>query len=146
MDAIELEREGLSYAVDTVRAYRTAHPSAELIFLLGEDAAATLRPDYQASSDDNVIIQGIEGSDTSLGFVGFAFAESAGDLIKEIAVDAGAGCVAPSIETIADGTYPLSRSLYIYVNTDAAASNPALAAYVDLYVSADGLAAAAEAG
>lgn len=42
VDAIELEREGLSYAVDTVRAYRTAHPSAELIFLLGEDAAATL--------------------------------------------------------------------------------------------------------
>ena len=113
---------------------------------VAEDAAATLRPDYQASSDDNVIIQGIEGSDTSLGFVGFAFAESAGDLIKEIAVDAGDGCVAPSIETIADGTYPLSRSLYIYVNTDAAASNPALAAYVDLYVSPDGLAAAAEAG
>ena len=105
-----------------------------------------LRPDYQASADDNVIIQGIEGSATSLGFAGFAFAESASDLIREVAVDGGGGCVAPSIETIADGTYPLSRSLYIYVNTDAAASNPALAAYVDLYVSADGLAAAAEAG
>ncbi|MFM8944226.1 MAG: substrate-binding domain-containing protein [Actinomycetota bacterium] len=113
---------------------------------LSEDDAAVLRPDYQASADDNVIIQGIEGSDTSLGFVGFAFAENAGDLVKEIAVDAGGGCVAPSIETIADGSYPLSRSLYIYVNTDAAVANPALAAYVDLYVSADGLAAASAAG
>ena len=29
----------------------------------------------------------------------------------------------PSIETIADGTYPLSRALYIYVNTDAAVAD-----------------------
>ena len=113
---------------------------------MAEDAAATLRPDYQASADDNVIIQGIEGSDTSLGFVGFAFAEGAGSLVKEIQVDAGTGCVAPSIETIADGSYPLSRSLYIYVNTDKVAANPALKAYVDLYTSADGFAAASEAG
>jgi phosphate transport system substrate-binding protein len=113
---------------------------------VAEDAAATLRPDYQASADDNVIIQGIEGSDTSLGFVGFAFAEGAGSLVKEIQVDAGTGCVAPSIETIADGSYPLSRSLYIYVNTDKVAANPALKAYVDLYTSADGFAAASEAG
>jgi nicotinate-nucleotide adenylyltransferase len=42
VDAVELEREGLSYSVDTVRAYRAAHPSAELTFLMGEDTAATL--------------------------------------------------------------------------------------------------------
>ena len=42
VDPIELEREGLSYAVDTVRAYRAAHPAAELLFLMGEDSAATL--------------------------------------------------------------------------------------------------------
>lgn len=113
---------------------------------LSEDDAAVLRPDYQASADDNVIIQGIEGSATSLGFVGFAFAEGAGDRVKEIAVDGGAGCVEPSIETIADGSYPLSRSLYIYVNVANAAANEALAAYVDYYVSEIGFIAAGEAG
>ena len=46
-------------------------------------------------------------------------------------------CVVPSAETIADGTYPLSRTLYIYVNKAKAAENPAIKAYVDYYL-ADG--------
>ena len=41
-------------------------------------------------------------------------------------------------ETIASGEYPISRSLYIYVNADKILSNPALRAYVDYYMS-DGL-------
>ena len=63
----------------------------------------------------------MEGSPSALGFVGFAFAEEAGDAVKEIQVDGGSGCVSPSAETIADGSYPLSRSLYIYVSSEAAA-------------------------
>jgi phosphate transport system substrate-binding protein len=104
-----------------------------------EDKAAALRKDYQASPNDNVIIQAMEGSPSSLGFVGFAFAEQAGDSIKEIAVDTGDGCVTPSAETIADGSYPLSRSLYIYVNNAKLADSPALAAYVDYYLTDEGL-------
>lgn len=42
VDPIETERDGLSFSIDTVRAYRAAHPSAELTFLMGEDTAATL--------------------------------------------------------------------------------------------------------
>lgn len=104
-----------------------------------EDEAAALRKDYQASPDDNVIIQAMEGSESSLGFVGFAYASEAGEAILEIPVDNGGGCVAPSAETIADGSYPLSRSLFIYVNTANVASNPALGAYVDYYLSDEGL-------
>jgi phosphate transport system substrate-binding protein len=59
--------------------------------------------------------------------------------VQEIAVDAGDGCVEPSAETIADGSYPLSRSLYVYVNTEKLAESEALAAYVDLYLSDAGL-------
>ena len=61
-----------------------------------EDQAASLRNDYQASPDDNVIITAMEGSDSALGFVGFAYAQDAGDQVKEIQVDGGDGCVAPS--------------------------------------------------
>jgi phosphate transport system substrate-binding protein len=104
-----------------------------------EEESEALRKDYQASPDDNVIIQAMAGSPSSLGFVGFAFAEEAGDSVREIAVDAGNGCVAPSAETIADGSYPLSRSLFIYVNTANAADSPALAAYVDYYLSDEAL-------
>jgi phosphate transport system substrate-binding protein len=110
-----------------------------------EDQAATLRPDYQSSPNDNVIIQGIEGSDTSLGFVGFAFADQAGTSVKKIAIDGGDGCVDPNPETIADGSYPLSRSLYIYVNNEKLASNPALKSFVDFYLTDAGLASVNEA-
>ncbi|MGZ8631443.1 MAG: phosphate ABC transporter substrate-binding protein PstS family protein [Actinomycetota bacterium] len=100
---------------------------------LPEDEAAALRKDYQASPNDNVIITAMEGSPSALGFVGFAFVEEAGDAVKEIEVDGGSGCVAPSPETISDGSYPLSRSLYIYVSSEAAA-RPEVAAYLDYYV------------
>ena len=81
----------------------------------------------------------MEGSPSSLGFVGFAFAEQAGDQIKEIQVDGGDGCVAPSADTISDGSYPLSRSLYIYVSNEAMA-RPEVKAYVDYYLTDDSLA------
>ena len=106
---------------------------------LSEDDAAALRKDYQASANDNVIIQAMEGTPSALGFVGFAFAEEGGDQIKEIQIDGGDGCVAPSAETVADGSYPLSRSLYIYVDKATLQSNPALQAFVDMYVSDEGL-------
>ena len=101
---------------------------------LPEDDWESLRNDYQASPNDNVIITAMEGSSSALGFVGFAFAEEAGDAIKELEIDGGDGCVAPSAETVSDGSYPLSRSLYIYVSADAAA-RAEVAAYVDYYVS-----------
>jgi phosphate transport system substrate-binding protein len=95
----------------------------------------TTRPDYPASANDNAIIAGIAGSPTSLGWVGFAFAEENQDKVREIPVskDANGTCVAPTTETIADGSYPLSRSLYIYVNK-AKARPIGRRAYVDFYL------------
>jgi len=94
------------------------------------------RSDYDANADDNVIISNIESSDTSLGWVGFAFAEEAGDAVTElpVAAEPGGDCVEPTAETISDGSYPLSRPLFIYVNAANAEDNPALAAYVDFYL------------
>ena len=110
-----------------------------------EAKQSSLRNDYQSSPNDNTIIQAMSGSPGSLGFVGFAFADQNADTVKEIQVDGGSGCVTPSHDTIADGSYPLSRSLYIYVNTDKVATNPALKAFVDYYVSDEGIAAVGDA-
>ena len=111
-----------------------------------EDQVETLRPDYTTQANDNAIITAIEGSDSSFGFVGFAFAEEAGDAIKEIQIAGDDGtCVAPEPATIEDGSYPLSRSLYLYVNAASVEDNPALAAYVDYYL-ADGLSQVTEVG
>jgi phosphate transport system substrate-binding protein len=96
----------------------------------------TTRPDYVASANDNQIIEGVAGSPSSLGWVGFAFAEENTDKVKELGIskEAGGDCILPSAETIADGSYPISRSLYIYVNKAKAASNAAVTAYVDYYL------------
>jgi phosphate transport system substrate-binding protein len=75
--------------------------------------------DVQTSADDNQIVTGIEGTAGSLGYVGFAFADSQKDKLKILAVDGGDGCVKPEIATIADGSYkPLSRPLFMYPGTE----------------------------
>jgi phosphate transport system substrate-binding protein len=103
---------------------------------LPEDQIETTRSDYDQSADDPVIIQNIEASDTSLGWVGWAFASEAGDGVRTIAVseEPNGECVEVSDDTIADDSYPLSRPLYIYVNAANADSNPALAPFVDFYL------------
>jgi len=103
-----------------------------------EDKAASLRTDYHSSPDDNAIITAMEGSDSPLGFVGFAFAENAADQVKILQVDGGDGCIEPTRDTIADQSYPLSRTLYIYVNK-AKVSDPAIKAFVDYYLSDSGI-------
>jgi phosphate transport system substrate-binding protein len=103
---------------------------------LPEDQIETTRPDYASSADDNVIIQNVEASDTSLGWVGFAFAEEAGDQVTEIPVSAepGGDCVGPEADTISDTSYPLSRPLFIYPSTAAADDNAAVVPFVDFYL------------
>ena len=106
----------------------------------GQDA--TTRSTYNPSADDNQILTGIQSSDTTLGWVGFAFANNATG-VKLLEVDGGDGCVGATPETIASNEYPISRNLYIYVNNAKAADSPALTAFVDFYVS-EGLDTAVE--
>lgn len=96
----------------------------------------TTRFDYQSSASDNVIINNISSDDTSMGWVGFAFAAEAGDSVKvfSISEEEGGECIAPTPETIADNSYPISRDLFIYVNTQAAAEKPNLVDFIDLYM------------
>jgi phosphate transport system substrate-binding protein len=105
----------------------------------------TTRPDYTASPNDNVIVEGIEADETSLGWVGFAYYQSEADRMKAIEIDGGDGCVAPSVETALDGSYPISRPLFIYVDSAKAAESPALAAFVDFYLG-EGYSAVGEVG
>lgn len=111
----------------------------------GQDAAT--RPDYVASPNDNVIIEGIAGSQYSLGWVGYAFFAENTDKVAALEVSNGeSGCVSPTEESIGSGEYPLSRPLYVYVNAQKVADNRALALFVDYYMSDDGLAEVSNAG
>ncbi len=103
----------------------------------------TIRPDYTSSGNDNVIIEGIASSDTSFGWVGFAFAkeaEEAGEAkLLGVAYEDGGDCVVPTPETIASAEFPIARFLYTYVNPAMAESDPAVAAFVDYMMSDAGL-------
>jgi phosphate transport system substrate-binding protein len=88
------------------------------------------RKDYQPSEDDNVLVQGVSGDSDGLGYFGFSYYEQNQDTLNLVSVDDGKGCVAPSSETIQDGSYsPLSRPLFMYPGTDAA-QRPEVAAFV----------------
>ena len=82
----------------------------------GEEGAS--RSDYQASENDNVLVQGVAGEKGGLGYFGLSYFEQNQDKLKDIAVDGGSGCVKPSTETVQSGEYqPLSRPLFIYVKS-----------------------------
>jgi phosphate transport system substrate-binding protein len=110
----------------------------------GEEGVS--RTDYNASEDDNVIVQGVSGSPNALGYFGYTYYEENADSLKAIEIDSGDGCVAPSPESAADGSYtPLARPLFIYVSNKSAAEKPQVKAFVDFYAEQNGqIAEAAE--
>lgn len=101
-------------------------------FVNGEEGAS--RTDYQASEDDNILVQGVASSENGLGYFGYSYYLQNEDQLKVLGIDDGDGPVEPSAETIASGEYPLSRPLFIYVSTQALEEDPALEAFVDFYL------------
>jgi phosphate transport system substrate-binding protein len=92
------------------------------------------RKDYQPSEDDNVLVQGVEGSDGGLGYFGFSYYEQNQDNLNLVGVDSGSGCIKPSQESISSGEYkPLSRPLFMYPS-DKALQKPAVKAFMDYVV------------
>jgi phosphate transport system substrate-binding protein len=88
--------------------------------IVGEEGAS--RSDYTATEDDNVIVSAVSGTRGALGYLGLSYLEQNEGRLKPLEVDGGAGCVAPSTETVQSGEYkPLSRPLFVYVNRDSLA-------------------------
>ncbi len=115
----------------------------------GNEAAAgepyTRQPGdiYVASPNDNVIIDGVGGNPNGIGFVGYAYAFNNSDRVRMVAIDGGEGCVVPDEETVAANTYPIARDLFIYpeqgrIDPASGTHNPALAPFVDFYLTPEG--------
>lgn len=126
-----------SWPTETIELYGPGTASGTFDYfneeILGKDAK--VRTDYTPSEDDNVLVQGVAGSKYALGYFGFSYFEENQDTLKAIAIDNGDGAIAPSIESISDGTYkPVGRTLYIYVNAQDLTSRPEVAEFVKFYV------------
>ncbi len=92
------------------------------------------RSDFTASEDDNVLVTGIAADKFALGYFGFAYYAENRTKLKLLAIDAGAGPVKPSDETVRGGTYkPLARPLFVYVKKSSLA-RPEVAEFVRFYL------------
>jgi phosphate transport system substrate-binding protein len=96
--------------------------------IVGEEGAS--RADYQASEDDNVLVQGVSGDPNALGYFGFSYYEQNQQTLKALALDG----VNPTVDTIRSAEYPLSRPLFIYVSTQALKQNEAVEPFVNFYL------------
>jgi phosphate transport system substrate-binding protein len=97
------------------------------------------RGDFTSSEDDNVLVQGIAGDVAALGFFGLAYYEENKGRLKVVPVDDGkpdngAGPIAPSAETVRNGTYqPLSRPLLVYA-AKSALGRAEVASFMQFYL------------
>jgi phosphate transport system substrate-binding protein len=102
--------------------------------VVGEEGKS--RADYTASSDDNLLVRGVAGDAGALAFFGLAYLDANRDKVRAVSIDQGegAGCVAPTFESVENGSYqPLARPEFIYVRADRA-RDPAIAGFVRFYL------------
>ena len=98
----------------------------------GEGGAS--RTDFSPSEDDNIIVQGVQGSAGGMGYFGLSYFNENSDTLTAVEIDGGAGCVESSSENAQAGIYvPLARPLFIYAS-NASAQRPEVISFLDFYV------------
>jgi len=95
----------------------------------GEEALLNAS-NLQLSEDDNVLVQGVEGSPFAIGYFGYAYYQENADRLTVLAVDG----VTPSAETVDSGQYPLARPLFLYTTAEIMQEKPQVAAFVYFYL------------
>ena len=80
----------------------------------------------EAGENDNLIIQKLAANPKALGIFGFSFLDQNADKVQGSIVDGKE----PTFENIADGAYPVSRSLYFYVKKAHVGKLPGIEAYL----------------
>jgi phosphate transport system substrate-binding protein len=84
----------------------------------------------QLSEDDNVLVQGVEGSPYAIGYFGYAYYQENADRLTVLSIEG----VAPTAETVDDNTYPLARPLFMYTTAQIMQEKPQVAAFLNFYL------------
>jgi phosphate transport system substrate-binding protein len=92
------------------------------------------RGDFTASEDDNVLVQGVSRDVDAMGFFGYAYYAENRDKLRAVPITwKGSKAIAPSFESVLDGTYqPLSRPIFIYASTTGL-QRPEVREFVEFY-------------
>jgi phosphate transport system substrate-binding protein len=125
---LELVMEAGAKKIDTLAALGKSDAKAfETVWKsIREDGAY-----IDAGENDNLIVQKLEANPEAVGIFGYSFLEENGSKIKGAEVDG----VVPTFDTIADGSYPASRPLFIYFKKQHVGVVPGLKEFIDTYAS-----------
>ncbi len=96
--------------------------------------AGRIRSDFEGTERDDQIAQGVGGDRYALGYLPLAYYRQETEEVRALGIDDGRGCVEPTIESAEDGTYALSRPLFIYVNGNSLTENEHVRTYVRYFL------------
>ncbi len=113
------------YFVEAIMAPANLNADGKADVALGE-AAILAAANLQMSEDDNVLVQGVEGSPYAIGFFGFAYYQENASKLTVLSVEG----VVPDEQTAEDNSYPISRPLYIYSTAQIMQEKPQVAAFI----------------
>lgn len=84
----------------------------------------------QLSEDDNILVQGVQGSPYAIGYFGYAYYEENASVLTPLSIDG----VEPTARSVDDNTYPLARPLFIYSDAAILQAKPQVAAFINYYL------------
>ena len=127
---VELAMEGGCKKFDWVKALKKTDKTAykTLCHTIREDGAFV-----EAGENDNLIVQKLEVNPNAFGIFGYSFLDQNSDKMQGSLI----GGVEPTFENIADGAYPISRSLFFYVKKAHIGVVPGIEAYLAEFISED---------
>ena len=127
---VELAMEGGCETFAAIAALKRTDKAAfkSLCHAIREDGAYV-----EAGENDNLIVQKLRANTRALGIFGFSFLEQNRDVIQGSAIDS----VVPEFDSISDGSYPVSRSMYFYVKTAHVGVIPGIEEFIDAFMDED---------
>jgi phosphate binding protein len=95
----------------------------------GKEAALNAA-NLSQSENDNVLVEGVEGSPYAIGYFGFAYYQENQELLNTLSING----VAPDAESAESGDYPISRPLFIYSDAAIMQEKPQVAAFINFFL------------
>lgn len=94
-----------------------------------------IRNDYtDIGEDDHAAVTAVTGDIWAMGYIPYSYLQEAGDEVKAVEIDGGAGCQDATLENVQGGEYvPLGRPLFLYAS-DTALARPEVQAFFDFYI------------
>lgn len=129
---VELAMEGGCKKIDWIKALKKSDKNGykALCHTIREDGAFV-----EAGENDNLIVQKLDANPNAFGIFGYSFLEQNSDKVQGSEIEGNA----PTFDNIAEGDYPVSRSLFFYVKKAHIGTIPGIEAFLDEFTSEDAM-------